>query len=76
MIFWAITFVICGIIAVFFYLSLIQKAPQITSNSDLEVYKDQLINIDSELTRGIITCLLYTSPSPRDKRQSRMPSSA
>ena len=24
---------------------------------------------------GII-CLLYTSPSPRDKRQSRMPSSA
>ena len=25
---------------------------------------------------GIFTCLLYTSPSPRDKRQSRMPSSA
>ena len=25
---------------------------------------------------GISTCLLYTSPSPRDKRQSRMPSSA
>ena len=25
---------------------------------------------------GIMTCLLYTSPSPRDKRQSRMPSSA
>ena len=24
----------------------------------------------------IFTCLLYTSPSPRDKRQSRMPSSA
>ena len=24
----------------------------------------------------ISTCLLYTSPSPRDKRQSRMPSSA
>ena len=24
----------------------------------------------------MITCLLYTSPSPRDKRQSRMPSSA
>ena len=28
-------------------------------------------------TIGIVqTCLLYTSPSPRDKRQSRMPSSA
>ena len=25
---------------------------------------------------GFIACLLYTSPSPRDKRQSRMPSSA
>ena len=24
----------------------------------------------------LIFCLLYTSPSPRDKRQSRMPSSA
>ena len=25
---------------------------------------------------GGTVCLLYTSPSPRDKRQSRMPSSA
>ena len=25
---------------------------------------------------GVGACLLYTSPSPRDKRQSRMPSSA
>ena len=25
---------------------------------------------------SIYGCLLYTSPSPRDKRQSRMPSSA
>ena len=25
---------------------------------------------------GEADCLLYTSPSPRDKRQSRMPSSA
>ena len=28
------------------------------------------------LVRGVQPCLLYTSPSPRDKRQSRMPSSA
>ena len=27
-------------------------------------------------THLLYTCLLYTSPSPRDKRQSRMPSSA
>ena len=25
---------------------------------------------------NMLICLLYTSPSPRDKRQSRMPSSA
>ena len=30
--------------------------------------KDRYINID--------TCLLYTSPSPRDVEESRMPSSA
>ena len=28
------------------------------------------------LIRAVFPCLLYTSPSPRDKRQSRMPSSA
>ena len=28
------------------------------------------------LKNGLAACLLYTSPSPRDKRQSRMPSSA
>ena len=26
--------------------------------------------------KGIVTCLLYTSPSPRDRQKSRMPSSA
>ena len=26
--------------------------------------------------KSSISCLLYTSPSPRDKRQTRMPSSA
>ena len=28
------------------------------------------------LEKGIYTCLLYTSPSPRDRTRSRMPSSA
>ena len=31
---------------------------------------------DSEKRGQYDRCLLYTSPSPRDKRQSRMPSSA
>ena len=34
---------------------------------------DRLILVGAGLLGG---CLLYTSPSPRDKRQSRMPSSA
>ena len=32
--------------------------------------------IQDILIRKARLCLLYTSPSPRDKRQSRMPSSA
>ena len=32
--------------------------------------------IDIAIDLSLNTCLLYTSPSPRDKRQSRMPSSA
>ena len=35
--------------------------------------KEKVFTSDSVI---FITCLLYTSPSPRDKRQSRMPSSA
>ena len=34
-----------------------------------------LLYIDQIMNEGRF-CLLYTSPSPRDKRQSRMPSSA
>ena len=38
-----------------------------------------VLNTEQEGRKFIYTaniCLLYTSPSPRDKRQSRMPSSA
>ena len=35
-----------------------------------------LADNDGRILQGELTCLLYTSPSPRDKRQSRMPSSA
>ena len=34
------------------------------------------VNIASVLYLGALACLLYTSPSPRDQRGSRMPSSA
>ena len=32
--------------------------------------------LDSDLAMGLMSCLLYTSPSPRDLSTSRMPSSA
>ena len=41
-----------------------------TIDLDLLLLGDHIVNTRS------LTCLLYTSPSPRDKRQSRMPSSA
>ena len=41
-------------------------------------YDDNIINVegDNDVITSLSPCLLYTSPSPRDKRQSRMPSSA
>ena len=40
--------------------------------SDPANYNEEVSGPDAERWN----CLLYTSPSPRDKRQSRMPSSA
>ena len=39
--------------------------------SDILIRKDK-----QRITVDIYTCLLYTSPSPRDRTRSRMPSSA
>ena len=38
--------------------------------------KGLLRKLDGKIDERFRICLLYTSPSPRDKRQSRMPSSA
>ena len=41
---------------------------------EINFLEDEISQLtDDELRKD---CLLYTSPSPRDKRQSRMPSSA
>ena len=48
--------------------------PRSNELSELLFKKDQKEQIDFNQFDKI--CLLYTSPSPRDKRQSRMPSSA
>ena len=40
-------------------------------------YVDPLENLNTDNSANLlITCLLYTSPSPRDRQKSRMPSSA
>ena len=44
------------------------------STSDLATVKYRMEDWKADAV--LYVCLLYTSPSPRDKRQSRMPSSA
>jgi len=44
-----------------------------TGVDDYNLTRDQVIAHVSELSNA---CLLYTSPSPRDRTRSRMPSSA
>ena len=67
------------------------KSSPISENQDqLSGFNDNFIfiqpNISTEMlvfpvkeipqAKGLLICLLYTSPSPRDQRGSRMPSSA
>ena len=42
----------------------------------MEFEKEFDIQIPDDQAENISTCLLYTSPSPRDVEESRMPSSA
>ena len=61
--------VFASLAGMYFYLEGQRKANEEVLNSIAEKVRV----IEDKLS---ITCLLYTSPSPRDKRQSRMPSSA
>ena len=51
---------------------------QINPIEDIEIIETELLlsDIDNLEKRHSSLCLLYTSPSPRDQRGSRMPSSA
>ena len=48
------------------------------NNSRFEYYPLELFkkSVDVNITGTVLVCLLYTSPSPRDRTRSRMPSSA
>ena len=50
---------------------------RIPTQMGLRMFVDGLLEVDGlEITDREKLCLLYTSPSPRDQRGSRMPSSA
>ena len=51
----------------------VSLSPDPTNASDKD---DSFINIVCLRTARMLICLLYTSPSPRDAHESRMPSSA
>ena len=54
------------------------SAPTITASSGITDKFNPAIDdiIEEAFERTNISCLLYTSPSPRDRQKSRMPSSA
>ena len=50
--------------------------PEMSALLDEHVGPDWISNMESQSGPTCSSCLLYTSPSPRDMRRSRMPSSA
>ena len=59
-------------------LMLVRKAVKLDPLNPLKGYRVVLDyrKVNANTVPDSYPCLLYTSPSPRDKRQSRMPSSA
>ena len=53
----------------------VKKNKSVTSNQILHLFNEKVAKykIPKEV---VFVCLLYTSPSPRDRQKSRMPSSA
>ena len=42
----------------------------------IQMYSNVVLGVEMDRFEAVIACLLYTSPSPRDRSVSRMPSSA
>ena len=55
------------------YAELVVTGHNLLENDYEELYFGEVTEPEAI---AFLSCLLYTSPSPRDKRQSRMPSSA
>ena len=58
------------------YLSLLITTAFFDQSQNYDFLRTALLCSFPVFLTGLLDCLLYTSPSPRDKRQSRMPSSA
>ena len=61
------------------YFSLLGHIVEVDENKQVSqdpIFLMEVTKFTKRATFKQIICLLYTSPSPRDKRQSRMPSSA
>ena len=54
MTFWIVALASGAILAFFFFKALTLRAPQIKDETDLAVYKQQLVEVDRDLERGII----------------------
>ena len=52
------------------------KGSTVESGADIFIHAGLLLVKNRMYLLQFVTCLLYTSPSPRDQRGSRMPSSA
>ena len=59
-----------GLASIFFALLFVLILVHNIFSKGSSAFMKTAINVE------VFYCLLYTSPSPRDKRQSRMPSSA
>ena len=53
-----------------------QRLEAVNRTGAMYLDQDELYDVYCYLAKEITGCLLYTSPSPRDKSSSRMPSSA
>ena len=62
------------------YLKGMKRNSQFFLNKESKMFRNEILMTENKNMLYIVIqgkdCLLYTSPSPRDKRQSRMPSSA
>ena len=57
-------------------INTLSNISDIVSKLDEDKANDLIDDANNKMTAYINTCLLYTSPSPRDQVLSRMPSSA